>query len=130
LSQAEVAPTMAQEAASVVKVIGSKTFVSQNGIWTDTTYDLNTMHTQKIVFLSEEYFNLAAEHTDLASAFALGQKVIVVFEGQAYEIITGDPATSTLPIADARTSDELNVVLQQQCLGWLVPFFFQPIGIH
>ena len=41
-----------------IQSVGDKTFILQNGVWTDTTFDPDTMETQKVTFLSDEYFAL------------------------------------------------------------------------
>jgi hypothetical protein len=40
----------------------------------------------QVEFASEEYFQLLAEHPDLAIAFALGERVIAISDGVAYEV--------------------------------------------
>ena len=86
LSQAQQAPALSQGDAQTIVMLGARTFVLNQGIWTDTTYDPKKMQTVKIGFLSPDYFNLAQNRSDAAAALALGQKVIVVIDGSAYEI--------------------------------------------
>jgi Ca-activated chloride channel family protein len=71
-----------------IQTVKGKTFILQNGVWTDTTFAPDTMQTQKIVFLSDEYFNLLTTMPELSDYFALGDRVIVVVEGAAYEVVT------------------------------------------
>jgi hypothetical protein len=71
---------------SPIQAVGDKTFILQNGIWTDTTFQPDTMETQKIVFLSDEYFALLDSNPDLAQYFAVGERVIVVVDDIAYEV--------------------------------------------
>jgi hypothetical protein len=71
-----------------IKMVGEKTFIQLNGVWTDTLFKPDTMQTQKVVFLSDNYFNLLDEKPELAEYFALGDKVIVVVDGSAYEVVT------------------------------------------
>ncbi|HPE62956.1 MAG TPA: VIT domain-containing protein [Methanothrix sp.] len=73
-------------ASEVVKQIGSKTFILRNGTWTDTTFDGAGMETVFVEFLSDDYFELISENPDLGDYFALGERVIVVCEGTAYEV--------------------------------------------
>lgn len=68
--------------------VNDKTFVYQNGIWTDTTFQPDNMETTQIVFLSDDYFNLLIEMPELAEYFAVGENVIVVIDGTAYEVIS------------------------------------------
>lgn len=72
MQSAENAPSPQGDAASSVKVLGSRTFVLSDGKWIDTAYDPDTMQTTKIQFLSPEYFGLVAQNPELGEAFALG----------------------------------------------------------
>jgi hypothetical protein len=45
------------------------------------------MTTQEVVFLSDEYFALLAATPALAEYFALGEQVIVVLDGVAYQVV-------------------------------------------
>lgn len=69
-----------------VRVIGSRAFVQQNGVWIETTFDPSKMKTTKVVFGSDAYFKLLADHPDLGPAFALGHRVIALSGGVAYEV--------------------------------------------
>jgi hypothetical protein len=69
-----------------IQTVGDKTFLQLNGIWTDTTFEPDTMTTEKVEFLSDEYFALLDAHPELAEYFAVGERVIVVLEGTAYEV--------------------------------------------
>jgi Ca-activated chloride channel family protein len=84
------APEIMGEASSTVRVSGARTFVLLKGKWIDTAYDPNTMQTIAIDFLSPEYFDLVAAHPELADAFALGEQVIALSDGVAYEVISSD----------------------------------------
>jgi len=67
------------------RFVGDKSFVLKDGVWIDTAYETGT-ETVKVPFGSDAYFQLLAEKPDLAPYFALGERVIVVFEGSAYEV--------------------------------------------
>ena len=69
-----------------IQTVGSKTFIWQDGVWTDTTFAPDTMQTEKVEFLSDAYFDLLAQYPALAEFFAIGERVIVVYEGTAYEV--------------------------------------------
>ncbi len=75
-----------QGAQQPIQTVGDKTFVLQNGVWTDTTFNPDTMTTEKVAFLSDAYFALLAEKPALADYLALGERVIVVWDGVAYEV--------------------------------------------
>jgi len=86
MTDEEVAQQVA--AQNPIRTANDKTFIQQNGVWTDTTFDPDTMETQKVVFLSDEYFALLTENPLLGDYFALGERVIVVVDGVAYEVVT------------------------------------------
>ncbi len=74
------------EYADQVVTIDSRAFVNINGVWTETTFDPSTMTTVKVQYLSDDYFALIAARPALASAFALGEKVIAIDNGTAFEV--------------------------------------------
>jgi Ca-activated chloride channel family protein len=90
IREAEVAAEISGEAAEQVKIVGARTFRMVDGVWTDTAFDHDRMQTMRIPFLSEDYFELASVRPDLGGAFALGERVIVVADGNAYEIVPED----------------------------------------
>ncbi len=69
-----------------IQFVNDKTFLLIDGVWTDTAFEPDTMETQKVVFLSDAYFDLLAQIPELADYFALGERVIVVYDGIAYEV--------------------------------------------
>lgn len=70
-----------------MSIVGDKTFIRIQGVWTDTVYDADTMTTEKVTFLSDEYFALLDAQPELGPYLALGDRVIVVVDGAAYEIV-------------------------------------------
>jgi hypothetical protein len=71
-----------------VRTVGSKTFILKAGVWTDTEYDLRlNIEKVQVRFGSPEFFELLTKHPKLAQYFALGQKVVVVFEGKAFQVV-------------------------------------------
>ncbi|MGQ9626056.1 MAG: VIT domain-containing protein [Anaerolineae bacterium] len=84
------AETVGQATAAEVKNVRDKAFILKDGIWIDTTYDPDRMETVKIGFGSETYFAFLAAHPEWGPYFALGEHIIVVLEGQAYEVMEGD----------------------------------------
>lgn len=101
LSQAEVAPMIPvqENQRQAVRVIGARTFVYSQDIWTDTAFDPDRMETQKVAFLSPDYFALANARRDIAAALAQAERVIVVVDGAAYQIVAENEQTGkvTLP---------------------------------
>lgn len=81
------------EPYGVVKIVGSKTFILRDGVWTDTAFDPSRMKATRVGFGSDDYFRLLAARPELGPVFALGPRVIVVLDGVAYETVegTGDP---------------------------------------
>src|SRR3712207_9509326 len=63
-----------------------RSFVLQDGVWTETTFDPSAMTTIKVQFASDDYFKLLELRPDLGEAFALGSRVIAVSNGQAFEV--------------------------------------------
>ncbi len=79
--------TMPEEAAQVVRHVGSKTFLLQDGVWTDTAFDPSRMSAAQVGFGSESYFELLASRPEWGAYFALGERVIFLAEGAAYEVV-------------------------------------------
>ncbi|MBN2113290.1 MAG: VWA domain-containing protein [Acidimicrobiia bacterium] len=113
LAASDVAASLGAEYVDVVARSAGKVLRLSGGIWTDTRYDPG-LATVRVPFLSADYFALAAVHPDLAAALALGERVIVMWEGVAYEVVgaeePGDdftlpPSTTTAaPGADTTAS--------------------------
>jgi Ca-activated chloride channel family protein len=74
------------EGGNAIRIVGSRAFVRQDGVWIETTFDPDTMETEKVAFGSDEYFALLERHPDLAGPFALGDRVIALSQGTAYEV--------------------------------------------
>jgi len=91
------APLAVREAE--VRVVGDRAFMLRQGVWTDTTYDPSRMKPRRVGFGTEEYFQLLAQHPEWGRCFALGQRVIVVLEGQAYEVVEGRGDTIQISMA-------------------------------
>jgi Ca-activated chloride channel family protein len=98
------APSLQGEAASTVRVVGSRTFVLSDGKWIDTAFDPDTMKTTAVEFLSSEYFALVVAHPELADAFALGEQVIALSDGNVYEVMPGKATTQPASITPTPTS--------------------------
>ena len=91
---------MPEEAAQVVRMAGSKTFVLQRGVWTDTAFDPSRMSTVEVGFGTEVYFDLLAARPEWGEYLALGERVIFVAEGTAYEVVEGEGEPVEIPPAD------------------------------
>jgi Ca-activated chloride channel homolog len=145
---ASSAPVLEGEASSTVQVMGSRTYVLSDGKWIDTAFDPDTMQTTPVEFLSAEYFTLVAAHPELADAFALGEQVIALSNGVAYEVVTGqtsiqpvnvtptptDPHTSSsTPVEPVNPTQTPNQDPPSRpsslCGAGLVPFILMPLLI-
>jgi hypothetical protein len=62
------------------------------------------MSTIKVAFLSPDYFTLAQSNPDLADALALGERVIVMVNGTAYEVVAEGTTVAPLVIPTAGTA--------------------------
>jgi len=92
-----------------VRLVGSKTFSLVDGIWMDTSYDPDAMTTLRVPFLSADYFTLANSRSELGDAFALGQNVIIVVEGVAYEVVGADEQGDQIVLPEAQVEEEESV---------------------
>jgi Ca-activated chloride channel family protein len=96
---------------SPVKYVGDKTFILHEGVWTDTLFDPDKMTPVPVSFGGDDYFALIAARPEWGRYFALGDHVIVVLEGTAYEVREGEapavevPATEPAPDPFSRLSD-------------------------
>jgi len=89
LRAAESVIALQGEAAAQIRAVGVKTFVQRNGVWTDAEYDPSKMKTIQVGFGSDDYFKLIAARPEWGQFFALGERVIVVLDGKAYETVQG-----------------------------------------
>ena len=70
-----------------IKRLDGKTFVWQEGVWIDSEYDpAKAGRTVEVEFASENYFALVQNKPELAKFFALGENVVVVWEGIVYRV--------------------------------------------
>jgi Ca-activated chloride channel homolog len=111
---ASEAPALVGEAAKTVRLVGSRTFILSDGKWIDTSFDPDTMQTTPVDFLSPDYFTLVTAHPELADAFALGEQVIALSDGKAYEVVPGKVTTQlATPTLTPTASVRQNVTQDQ-----------------
>ena len=79
-----------------IKIAGEKSFFLQGGVWIDSSFK-DTMEVLQISFGSEAYFDLLDTRPDWGEYLALGESVIFVENGKAYQIIPGEGGVSSLP---------------------------------
>ena len=106
LADAGSASAITGEAAETVRIVGARTFVLSEGIWIDTAFDPQAMQTVPVSFLSEDYFTLVASQPELADAFALGDRVIALSDGTAYEVVAADAVVQPLDLPPTPPPDE------------------------
>jgi len=83
------ADAVADSGSARAKVVGDKTFVQRDDAWIDSRYQ-EGMAISRIGFGSDNYYQLLGQRPDWGSYFALGEHVIFVVDGQAYEVTEGD----------------------------------------
>lgn len=86
-----------EEAVQVVRHVGSRTFVLRDGVWTDTAFDPETMHAQRVGFGSQVYFDLLEARPEWGDFLALGDRVIFVAEGKTYQIVAAEDEAVQVP---------------------------------
>ena len=97
---------MPSEAAEVIRRVGRKTFKLQDGVWTDTTFDPSQMETVKVGFGSDTYFDLLTTYSQWGKYLALGERVIFLEDGVAYEIVPGEGEVVEIPVAQPTPGTE------------------------
>jgi hypothetical protein len=78
-------------------LVGSKTFKLQDHVWTDTAFDPSRMTTVQVGFGSDDYFDLLGSRPEWGAYFALGEQVVFVAEGKAYEVVAGEAEPIEVP---------------------------------
>jgi Ca-activated chloride channel family protein len=91
-----------------VQYAGSKTFIFRDGLWIDTMHDPEAQAPVQVGFASDTYFDLLSAVPEVGQYLALGQRVLFVYEDQAYEIVEGEGETlTTLPQPISDPNDEI-----------------------
>ncbi|MBA2527637.1 MAG: hypothetical protein H0V18_17925 [Pyrinomonadaceae bacterium] len=73
--------------SSAVRTVGDKTFYLREGVWTDAEFKQEARLPETTMkFGSDDYFALLKQKPRLADFFALGERIVVVFEGKVYRI--------------------------------------------
>ena len=97
LQSADSAAAPSDEYANTVRIVGARAFINVNGVWTDTQFDPSSMTTTAVQFAGDDYFALIAARPELGVAFALGERVIVVGDSVAYEVISQSAPPIEIP---------------------------------
>jgi Ca-activated chloride channel family protein len=92
-SEQQQAVKLKEEARTdAVRRVAGKTFYLIDGVWTDSEFKAETRLPETALrFGSEEYFALLKQYPKLGSYFALGERVVVVFEGRVYRVNAAAP---------------------------------------
>lgn len=90
----------------VVRYIDNKTFWFQDGIWIDTAFEPAAGETLKIGFGSKAYFDLLSARPSLGKYLALGDRIIIVIDEIAYEIVEGEGELESLPSQLSQPAEE------------------------
>jgi hypothetical protein len=81
-----------EDVSAAVKRAAGKTFYLREGVWTDAEFKADAgLPETAIKFGSDEYFALLKQQPRLAEFFALGERVVVVFEGRVYRVNAATP---------------------------------------
>jgi Ca-activated chloride channel family protein len=76
--------------SSAVRAVAGKTFYLRESVWTDAEFKPEARLPETTVkFGSDDYFALLKQKPRLAGFFALGERVVVVFEGRVYRVTAG-----------------------------------------
>lgn len=98
LSAADAPLSIEGEAQQKLRIVAGRTFIYSNGVWMDTAFDPDTMKTQAVAFLSNDYFRLLRAYPSLGAAFSLGERVIALADGVAYEVVAAGSSVPALPL--------------------------------
>jgi Ca-activated chloride channel family protein len=77
---------------NLVEFVGSKTFVWREGSWIDTAYTEDELPLETISFAGEAYFDLLSAAPEMGQYLALGEQVLVVHDGVAYQVVPAEEA--------------------------------------
>jgi Ca-activated chloride channel family protein len=90
--QQDAAKLKEEPRSGAVKRAAGKTFYLIDEVWTDSEFKAETgLPATTLSFGSDEYFALLKQHPKLADYFALGERVVVVFEGRVYRVNAATP---------------------------------------
>jgi Ca-activated chloride channel homolog len=95
---------------SPVKYVGGKTFIFSQGTWTDTTFDSDKMAPVPVGFGTDDYFALITARPEWGKYLAVGDHVIVVLDGTAYEVREGDAPPLSVPAITPATTPQGDLI--------------------
>ena len=122
LPQATFAPGDGEFGSSTQPMvsIGSKTFFQRSGVWVDSTFDPVQGDPLQVPFASQAYFDLLTAWPEAGSYLALGEEILLVLGGQAYQItasaaeevavtIVVSPPAAEVPVEETSEVPDANV---------------------
>lgn len=83
-------------ATTGLRQVADKAFLLANDVWTDTIYEPGSP-TTRVTLYSDSYFALVAARPEWGKYLAVGERVIVVLDGTAYEVVAEDVPPVTAP---------------------------------
>jgi Ca-activated chloride channel family protein len=110
-----------------VKVVAGKTFVYREGMWIDTAFDADRMTPSKVGFMSDDYFALLETRPRWGTYLALGERVLVVLDGIAYQVVAPDAGERIALPTPAPTATATQVVSRRAPTATPVPVVADPI---
>jgi Ca-activated chloride channel family protein len=85
--QQETAVVVNEDSPTSVRRVAGKTFYLRDEVWTDSEFKMDSGLPETVLtFGSDDYFALLKKEPRLASFFALGEKLVLVFEGRIYRV--------------------------------------------
>jgi Ca-activated chloride channel family protein len=88
-AQQETIRVEAEASSGGMRSVGGKTFYLREGVWTDAEFKAEARVPETtLVFGSDEYFALLKREPRLADFFALGERVVVLYQGRVYRVTT------------------------------------------
>ncbi len=88
---------------TAVRAAGSRTFFLRGGVWVDSAFD-GESEPRVIDFASDAYFDLLSDRPELGEALALGGELVIVIDGEAYRVTSGEAGEPVQPIVPGGAS--------------------------
>ncbi|HYY58736.1 MAG TPA: VIT and VWA domain-containing protein [Pyrinomonadaceae bacterium] len=86
-AQQESTRVEAESSTAGMRSVGGKTFYLREGVWVDAEFKADArLPETALVFAGDEYFALLKREPRLADFFALGERVVVVYQGRVYRV--------------------------------------------
>ncbi|HWQ32824.1 MAG TPA: VIT and VWA domain-containing protein [Blastocatellia bacterium] len=87
LNRADKLSLAEAQSSAQTRTVAGRTFYLRDGVWTDSEFRAEAKLPEiKVKFGSEAYFNLLSQEPKLGDFFALGERVVVVWNGKVYRV--------------------------------------------